>query len=853
MRARPLYLPCLLLLGAPGAAAAQQAVYPDAFVPTPVEVDDLAVGDIDADGDLDLVTLQWEKNAYVTLPALGLGQFGNGSVNLVDNLGELLDVALADLDGDGAADLLLGSDTGVGPTDAVLVFAAAGDGNFGLPVPVPVASGPGDLAPADLDLDGDLDVAVACRDGGRISLLAGDGDGHLVPVPDVGAGGEPWAVDVGDLDTDGHPELVVALHDQAVLGIVMASGVGWQPIITVPAAVEPSDVALGDVDADGRLDALAGTDEGSECALVRGVGHGHFAPPTLWPTGPVPATVALADLDEDGDDDGIAGLEKEIAIAVLESTGEAAFQPPQDWAAFAAGRGPVVADLNGDGDPDVASTAPSGQFGGYPGVFLMIGDGDGRFGPLTVAVDGFSYTLASGDLDEDGVPDLVLASSYQPGSEVQVALAGLEGTLSAFTGHEDGSDSRVLDTCDFDGDGHVDVASSDHDGFVRVHFGDGTGDLPDVLVFPTGISFVDMLAGEVDGRPGIDLVGADGFYGRLLLLRNDGAGGIGRMDVITTSPYLPLGLALADVQGDGELDIASAGQIGFAGHFGVDASLGGGQFASPEVVPLSFVPTAVALGDLDADGDADAVLPLGLTERLAVLLNSGGSFTSLPDVVVPGTYPLDVAISDVDGDGVLDALLANWHFYHDSTAWVLLGDGLGGFGAPSVVATPNDLQQVRPVDVDLDGAPDLALATLGGEAGVLRNALGPWHTLGHPLAGSQGLAELTGVGTLADGSPVELHLDEARRDAAALLVAGAAPALLPFSGGVLVPTVDLVLGPVPLDEHGDVSIAGSWPVGLPAGTPVFLQAWWPDRAGAQGWAASNGLRAAAWLVPGQSP
>ena len=76
-----------------------------------------------------------------------------------------------------------------------------------------------------------------------------------------------------------------------------------------------------------------------------------------------------------------------------------------------------------------------------------------------------------------------------------------------------------------------------------------------------------------------------------------------------------------------------------------------------------------------------------------------------------------------------------------------------------------------------------------------------------------------------------------------MLVVGASPFFAPFKGGTMVPNPDLLLAPLATDAAGALSLATTWPPGLPTGTALLLQDWIIDAAAPHGWAASNGLQA----------
>jgi hypothetical protein len=69
----------------------------------------------------------------------------------------------------------------------------------------------------------------------------------------------------------------------------------------------------------------------------------------------------------------------------------------------------------------------------------------------------------------------------------------------------------------------------------------------------------------------------------------------------------------------------------------------------------------------------------------------------------------------------------------------------------------------------------------------------------------------------------------------------AMPVVAPFKGGVLVPSSDVILAAMPIDGNGDLVVAGTWPTGIPAGVPLWMQYWVRDPSDPEGFAASNGI------------
>lgn len=118
-----------------------------------------------------------------------------------------------------------------------------------------------------------------------------------------------------------------------------------------------------------------------------------------------------------------------------------------------------------------------------------------------------------------------------------------------------------------------------------------------------------------------------------------------------------------------------------------------------------------------------------------------------------------------------------------------------------------------------------------------------WQDLGNALAGTSGLPDLEGTGTLVPGTPMSLDLTSARANAACVIFLGASQIDLPFKGGVVVPAPDLTLGLFFTNGSGVLVLGANWPPGLPSGAQLYFQEWIVDPAGPAGLAASNGLKA----------
>jgi hypothetical protein len=221
--------------------------------------------------------------------------------------------------------------------------------------------------------------------------------------------------------------------------------------------------------------------------------------------------------------------------------------------------------------------------------------------------------------------------------------------------------------------------------------------------------------------------------------------------------------------------------------------------------------------------------------------------TSSPNYpVTPGAF--DTTFSGGTGDAFVSCLSADGSqllyssFLGNAGALSIEGNAIAATGIAGAVVVGDGATTTFPVTA---GAFDTTFA--GGFAGdgfVTSLSLGPaWQKVGAGLAGSSGLPKLSGAGSLLAGDPVTLTLVRGKSSGTATLVIGLGLLQLPFKGGTLVPTPDIVIGGLPLNAAGALALSAPWPAGIPSGITFCFQHWIPDAAGPSGFAASNGLLA----------
>jgi hypothetical protein len=241
----------------------------------------------------------------------------------------------------------------------------------------------------------------------------------------------------------------------------------------------------------------------------------------------------------------------------------------------------------------------------------------------------------------------------------------------------------------------------------------GTGTFPtgsqvNVGQYPDG-----MALGDLDGDGDLDLLTAQfsGVSNTVSVRFNEGTGKFsGSQQVVVGNA--PKRVLLGDVDGDGDLDMLTANQ----GSSTVSVRLndGAGTFSGGSEIGVDSYPTRVTMGDLDGDGDLD-LLVATYSGWLNVRLNEGTGTFRPGQSVRAQVSTTDAVLGDVDGDGDLDVLATN---LVQETVSVRLNDGTGTFSGTLEVATAAEPQALVAGDVDGDG--DLDMLVTSGSTSTAR-------------------------------------------------------------------------------------------------------------------------------------
>jgi hypothetical protein len=340
------------------------------------------------------------------------------------------------------------------------------------------------VAVADLDGDGRPDIlsAIAASPSTQ-SLLSTriqvpTAPGTFANPVESSTGADPAAVAVGDLNGDALPDVAVANVASSADGshavevqfqVAGTPGAFSAPIALPLGALTPRRLVLADLDGDGKLDiavAAAGT---TDVQVFLQQAPGTFAAPVGFPCGGEPTAVAAARLTGPGGVDLIVTTANGKLSVLLHGSTPGTFLPAATYAAGTSPAAVQVADMNGDGRPD----AVVADYDGTLELFFQAPAGDGTLLPPVRhdTLDYGSCSIAIGDIDGDGRPDVVVANAGPPGFPGSVAVfmqdhvvPGQLGPAVPYPGYW-GPLSVALG--DLNGDGLLDMVVADGGPYVR--------------------------------------------------------------------------------------------------------------------------------------------------------------------------------------------------------------------------------------------------------------------------------------------------------------------------------------------------------------------------------------------------
>ena len=555
-------------------------------------------------------------------------------------------------------------------------------------------------------------------DTGAAALFYQDGAGALPAVTALTTGAEPSSVGVVDVNDDDLDDLVIGSGPAGTLSVYLQAAVGGlptTPTVTIVSAEVPAALAIGDVNDDGRDDLVVVHNAAGELAVHLQAADNTLpgTPSTTLDVGDDPVSLAIGDLDDDGRPDLAATNGSEGTATVLFQAN--AFATPLTLPTGEGPLGLVVTDANGDGLTDVI-VANSEDF--TLSVFLRA-----ALGPHTTVIipaGEFPSAIAIGDFGGDGDRDLAVANRGEgPDGEpdaVIIYASDLPGRLSEVPAATlDGSfGPEALRIADVNTDGRNDLVVVTAFGTVAIYHQDPVGALPATPSFTVDVEdeLDESAVGDVnyDGRNDIVIT----IDGEIEVYLQEPTGAFpSTPSAFLTGVDEADKVAIDDLNGDGRNDIASIGEAEEFVYVFLQDALGQLPPTPSSAHATGAAPDMVAIGDLDADGRNDFVVPNADDDELGVFFQTAaGTLPAAADLTLTtGASPEVVLIGDVNSDGLNDLAVLN---AEDGEIGVYLNDAATGLPltASLVLVSGDGTEKFELGDLNGDGREDLVAVNI---------------------------------------------------------------------------------------------------------------------------------------------
>ncbi len=624
------------------------------YIATSPNPKQLAVADMDGDGANDLVILGTHTIVHRNISTSNTIEF-NYAYLLTDNIPESL--AINDMDGDGKPDIVITGSKSLAIIRNSLTSASFPRTNGVTPDLVEsrfyFAPTNGGLALADFDGDGKPDVAVTNNVAAGLVMVYKN-----TPVPTLtsvspiqGPAGTVVTLTGTNFNTEPNNNVVF-------FGTVKGNVTAATPTsltVTAPASGNFKNISFTD------LSTGIGRTANTPFAVTYPNGLINFVPQQKFSTGMRPISPVIADFDGDGKPDLVVANFAANTISVFRNTsatGSINASSFTDKTDFTTSNSPVniaVGDLNGDGKPDIAVVnAGSNNFS----VFIN-NSSAGTIGFATkvdiTTLHPNIRAIAIADFDGDGLNDVVTSSSSNNTLLTYRNVTSLNGAFNAVPaqGITVNATPYSIVVQDLNGDGKPDIAVA-HNSSDRIS-----------VIQNQSVVGTFMFASRVDITSGT-----------------------------TSSPQI-CSIVAADFDGDGKPDLAALNQGDntvsvFKNLMTAGALIDASSFANKVDFATGPSPSALTVGDLDGDGKPELVTSNYGGNSASILRNTSssgsidaGSFATKVDLPT-GDTPWGVAVADLDGDGRQDIVVAN---YADNTDERTISVFRNGIAPPTTMAT----------------------------------------------------------------------------------------------------------------------------------------------------------------------
>ncbi len=326
----------------------------------------------------------------------------------------------------------------------------------------------------------------------------------------------------------------------------------------------------------------------------------------------------------------------------------------------------VLADVNNDGKLDVICSNRSTDT-----VSVHLGNGAGGLGNgTTIPVGNFPQGIAVADLNGDSIKDIVCVNRQAASGQTISILRGQgsnsfgNGTFIPWGSRDCGGTlPRAVAAADLDGDGDRDlVVTNEGTHNIQVRRNDGVGTFlnADTFLLPTPGAPDQVVIKDIDHQNGADIiVSINSAPGQIQIFRNAHAATLSASFPTSLRSTIQIGsnirgLAVGDVNNDGNQDIVAVSWVLPAGQVHVLLGNGQGAFTLASTFTIGARPLDLQLADFNVDGKLDAVVVNENSNTISVLEGDGTGQFARECCLGTGPAPVSVAVGDMNGDNHTD-------------------------------------------------------------------------------------------------------------------------------------------------------------------------------------------------------
>ena len=710
---------------------------------------DVITGDLNGDGKPDIVVVNKNANTISVLRNESIpGTINSSSFSVSATLIPTASpnrAAFADLDSDGKPDLVVTND-GSSTVSTFRNISTTGNINFNTNVDFTVGSAPYGIAIADLDNDGSPDLVTANNNSTNISVLKNtstSGSISFAAKVDFGTNTNPYGVAIGDLDGDNKPDIAVSHYNTSNQFVSVFRNTGSPGIISAGSFATKEDfattniasvVVMADLDGDAKPDLATTNGNSSNTVSVLKnnatpgvIATNSFASMVDFSCGTDPFSLAIGDLDSDGKPEIVVPNFGSNTISILRNTVVTSAGIPT-IANFTPTSGPVGSTVTINGT-NFSSTASNNTV---------------YFGPVTAAVTAASATQLTVTVPSGAAYGDIAVTTNGLTDYSTLPFTPTFSNCPSITTNSFGAPSSIISGLypidanlgDLDLDGVLDLVVSNYSQpSVTIFRGSGNSSVSASSFqppFSLPVQSTKIELTDLDGDGKLDLILGSKIY------RNQSSPG--SLSVASFGAQVDLnlseafGVAVGDLDMDGKTDIAytinnPSGVVSVFRNVGNAGSITVSSFASKVDFSAGSYPADIQIGDIDDDGKPDLIFVNSDSNTISIYRNTSStgvvSFASRIDLAI-GDSAKNLVVGDLDNDGKLDIVAANGSgsqglslFHNTSTPGVVSFD-------PKLTLSSVTPQNVALADLDGDGKVEIVL-TDGNDTGkrIFRNISTP--------------------------------------------------------------------------------------------------------------------------------